>query len=873
MSKRSSGKRLPAVVSNIPRDLRTFLDRVRESLESTGRDKFLTRADLADLGILDDDDADAVPDPYADCTSPPAPSGVTATAAVSNIILEWSGTKYPCHAHAEVWGAPEGSLGAAVLLGTTAANVYVDPVGSGVARYYWVRFINEPGTAGPYQSVAGVFAETPPAIDYLLETLAGSITEEQLFEDLGARIDLIDADGTVPGSVNERLGILNTEISETIDDLDTDVNRRLADLYADVEGTFATKVALTTTKEDIFGAAVDDFSNISARFVDTDEALEARATKTELTTAISDVYKSEVTDFVRISAAFGKKNRTFVQTSRPTNTSDYTLVEGDLWINPNDSNRIRRWNGVRHTLSNWEYVDDARIAGHEADIYSINDVSADSDSAIARTVHGLEAEIHDPDTGLTSRATIQEINDAVAGVGGTRVDSLRQLTSTVGANEASVEEHAKSIDGLRVQYTVKVDNNGHVSGFGLASGPVDGAIVSSFGVRADRFWIASPGSSDEQGDTNTPFTVTTTEQTIGGETVPPGTYIRNAFIQNGSIDSAKIAFAAIDDAKIASVSAGKIKAGSIEAGEFVRSSSYVAGTQGWTITGSGYAEFNDAVVRGTVYATDGEFTGKVTATDGLFRGTVHGQTTIRGGDATAWGVGTGLYASAEGGSYQFRLGVPDGERLEWSENRLTIYDDNGDVSFTTGGSNTLSWDDVTDKPAFGDFAWLNKIAGWNVGTYIESAAIGEAYIQDSAITNAKIRDAAITTAKIEVAAIDTLRLAGQTVVVPVAKLSNSTTGDSISFSVNNLASGEQVPVLIHVGVVSSSGDATFSVYHRAGGSTYDRLLAQDIAWTGHRAYIGAGSGTGNGTNTIRVDIRDAGSGPVRLSINAIVCKR
>lgn len=131
----------------------------------------------------------------------------------------------------------------------------------------------------------------------------------------------------------------------------------------------------------------------------------------------------------------------------------------------------------------------------------------------------------------------------------------------------------------------------------------------------------------------------------------------------------------------------------------------------------------------------------------------------------------------------------------------------------------------------------------------------------------------IDIAMIREASIDTLRLAGQTVVVPVAKLSNSTTGDSISFSVNNLASGEQVPVLIHVGVVSSSGDATFSVYHRAGGSTYDRRLAQDIAWAGHRAYIGAGSGTGNGTNTIRVDIRDAGSGPVRLSINAIVCKR
>ena len=56
------------------------------------------------------------------------------------------------------------------------------------------------------------------------------------------------------------------------------------------------------------------------------------------------------------------------------------------------------------------------------------------------------------------------------------------------ATQASIETVQEIVDdsdsGLSSQYTVKLDNNGHVSGFGLATTDNDGTPSSAFIVRA-----------------------------------------------------------------------------------------------------------------------------------------------------------------------------------------------------------------------------------------------------------------------------------------------------------------------------------------------------------------------------------------------------
>ena len=69
---------------------------------------------------------------------------------------------------------------------------------------------------------------------------------------------------------------------------------------------------------------------------------------------------------------------------------------------------------------------------------------------------------------------------------------ITTLQTTTGGNTTSIQTNATSINGLEGQYKVKIDNNGHVSGFGLASTTVDGARVSDFMVAADRFSVVNP---------------------------------------------------------------------------------------------------------------------------------------------------------------------------------------------------------------------------------------------------------------------------------------------------------------------------------------------------------------------------------------------
>lgn len=113
------------------------------------------------------------------------------------------------------------------------------------------------------------------------------------------------------------------------------------------------------------------------------------------------------------------------------------------------------------------------------------------------------------------------------------------------------------------QYTVKIDNNGYVAGFGLASTAVNSTPFSDFIVRADRFSISSPSGPSVA--PKTPFIVTTTASVINGVSVPAGVYIDTAAIQNGSIVNAKIGDATIESAKIVSLNADKIVANSLSA--------------------------------------------------------------------------------------------------------------------------------------------------------------------------------------------------------------------------------------------------------------------------------------------------------------------
>jgi hypothetical protein len=133
------------------------------------------------------------------------------------------------------------------------------------------------------------------------------------------------------------------------------------------------------------------------------------------------------------------------------------------------------------------------------------------------------------------------------------------------ADQITVEEaftaQASTNTGLEAQYSVKIDNNGHVAGFGLNSVEVDGTPESAFVIRADKFAIVDPASTDND-LTNTP----------SADAVPFGVsngvvYIKSAAIEDASITAAKIGSVNADTITAGAISADRISGGTIDASQ------------------------------------------------------------------------------------------------------------------------------------------------------------------------------------------------------------------------------------------------------------------------------------------------------------------
>ena len=110
-------------------------------------------------------------------------------------------------------------------------------------------------------------------------------------------------------------------------------------------------------------------------------------------------------------------------------------------------------------------------------------------------------------------------------------------------------EAISGANGINTKYTVKIDNGGLISGYGIIGSNNNGTPTSAFAVNASQFYIGTPANNKK------PFIVLTAPGSVGGVTVPAGTYMDTAFIGD----------ATITNAKIGELSASKITSGVIDA--------------------------------------------------------------------------------------------------------------------------------------------------------------------------------------------------------------------------------------------------------------------------------------------------------------------
>ena len=208
--------RLPTIVSQIPRDLRSFTDRVRDSFETSGVNQIITAQMLINSGIANLQGGNLVPiDPDDNFPTPPAPTNLRTLGALASIIVEWDTPTYRGHAYTEVWAAqalnstgdPElvPSLGDAVMVGIAPGGLFSYSAGGGETRWFWVRSVNVADVKGPFNAVVGVKGVTGQDPSYLLDLLEGEIEEKHLYNILNNRIDLVDGDELLANSVDARV--------------------------------------------------------------------------------------------------------------------------------------------------------------------------------------------------------------------------------------------------------------------------------------------------------------------------------------------------------------------------------------------------------------------------------------------------------------------------------------------------------------------------------------------------------------------------------------------------------------------------------------------------------------------------------------------
>ncbi|MCM7631335.1 phage tail protein [Enterobacter bugandensis] len=206
---------------------------------------------------------------------------------------------------------------------------------------------------------------------------------------------------------------------------------------------------------------------------------------------------------------------------------------------------------------------------NKAGIERVDNVMADASKAVAESLRTI-----DSSTGGNT-ANVTDLSKTLADFTQASATQINSLKVTVNGQQASIVQNAQvSADinnNLNAMYSIKVavDANGrqYAAGMGIGVQNTPSGMQSQVLFVADRFAVMSQAG----GAVNLPFVIQNGQ-----------TFIRDTFIQDGTITNAKI-------------------------GNVIQSNNYSAGTAGWTINKNGSAELNNVTVRGGVYAQNGQF--------------------------------------------------------------------------------------------------------------------------------------------------------------------------------------------------------------------------------------------------------------------------
>ena len=422
------------------------------------------------------------------------------------------------------------------------------------------------------------------AFQQLGDRIGAVVTETtQKFEDVNGNITALD--NKLVAAQNKFTNDLNTESGRLASLIET-TNKATTDLLN--KKTEALDEKLVAAK----GELVEQISGVESGYLAGDKTLDGKINtqRTELDASILSTNQATVDLLNRTSETLDQK----ISQTNATVSKNYTTLDGKITTAKTDLNTlIANTNKATTDLLNQKTSAlSEQITSARGEISTNKQAIADLDGKLTSTKTALDATISD-----TNKATVDLINGTASAIRQELAVAKQEIIDDVGdvselrAAVATTSKAVTDLEGkVNAQWGTKIQvdsaGNKYVAGIQLGMEGSGGQVQSYFMVSANNFAVYNPGN----GTATLAFAIKNNQA-----------FLKDAFIENGTISSAKIA--------------QEISSNNYDGNGYHK--------YGWYINKNGHAQFMDVWVKGNINASAGNFTGAVNATSGTFRGDVY----------------------------------------------------------------------------------------------------------------------------------------------------------------------------------------------------------------------------------------------------------
>lgn len=201
---------------------------------------------------------------------PVRPTNFKATGGFAYVLLEWDMPNYRGRSLTEIYRSPEDNLANAVLIASSAAGVYGDPVDPDWKGYYWIRHVNSLGEPGPFNDSKGTYAQTHPDPAAIIEVITEQLNASPLIANLTDKLETNTKNiGTVDSNVKT--------LSESVKNQNSAMAKRVTDVETSSQSNMSAVRELSQSVSDQFSSSAERVEKVEAATRENNAAVQTNA--------------------------------------------------------------------------------------------------------------------------------------------------------------------------------------------------------------------------------------------------------------------------------------------------------------------------------------------------------------------------------------------------------------------------------------------------------------------------------------------------------------------------------------------------------------------------------------------------------------------